>query len=250
MKHKKWWALGAVLALSVGLVAVAALWPDSSPPALAGEPDPRQEEWRQIIDAIDPSLEPALFLSSDFPTPQTFPSGFRTIYELGIACAPYLLERLDVGEADGRDEAMLFVAAANNLHLEKWYHEERVNPRISTPKDYTHRFIAFLKTVPEEVRKICSSGSTLEEKFEQLDYYGMAAVPFLADRIANGETEWEPFIAAQTLGLEPTERFQARLDNDVSSYAAKSALVAADADPAQWIQDNQQDLDILKRFMQ
>lgn len=118
-----------------------------------------------------------------------------------------------------------------------------------SPKGYTRDLKAFLKTVPEEVRAICASDDSLEGKCEKLDYYGMAAVPFLADRIEDGETEWEAFIAAQTLGMPAADRFTLRLQNDLSGYAPKAAKAEDNTDVRGWLRDNAEDLKILRDYM-
>lgn len=245
MKRRTWWIAGAALVLSAGLITAFALRP-GIPSTRAAELDRRVEEWTKAIAALDP----APTLSSRFPSPDAFPEEFQAIYEFGFASAPYLLDRVENAAENGWNEALLFCAAVNNLHLEEWMeYENHTNMEDRSPKGYTRRLKAFLKTVPKEVRAICSSDDSLAEKYEKLNYYGMAAVPFLADRIDKDETEWEAFIAAQTLGMPAADRFVLRLQNDLSSYASKAARAPDNTDVRSWLRDNAEDLEILRDYI-
>lgn len=145
-----------------------------------------------------------------------------SIYCAGPDYAAYLLEEVlhgSLSDCDGVHAYVPFYMIASILHLYipvhfRYYHGEHNEWIDVWEGDDTdcmaEQMLTFMQTVPERVEAICSDETmTLEEQVKALHYYGMLALPYLADRIAMGQTQWEVCFENQLLGLGIQERYNA-----------------------------------------
>lgn len=141
---------------------------------------------------------------------------YRIVYELGPEVVPYILDKVEESGQNGFDQMFLVKAAAYNLQLYELYRPEDTSVyadvlekhNAHSPQNYAFFFRVFLDEVPELVNKICDSRQPQEQKLQALDRLGMAALPYLAQRIEKGETQWKVCFENQLLGLSTDERFE------------------------------------------
>lgn len=252
MKTERTWMWPILLA--VGLVALVIIGCVTTKEAVSYKTLAQNEGWDAEIDKAiaqwreEPSLESAITIISD-------PEAFETIYALGPEAAPYILDRVLESEDQGGTAAFLVAAAKENLHHRAdLLDDDGTNPySMGTPKYYAYNLRAFLKEVPGAVNDICNSDATEAEKLEQLSELGLAALPYVTNRIQRGETQWTPYLETQLLGLTVDERFEA-LKNEVTlartgeidSVYAYRQEVARPVDVTQWIAANKDTLSVLE----
>ena len=127
----------------------------------------------------------------------------------GFGSAPGMVANLASLPAvnDTTDWQALLFPAYNlqlNLHrcLQNYAYNAPKEPQTYTLAALTDQFLAFVGSVPVAVNAICEDESlTLEQKRERLSEYGMLSLPFLQERIEQGETTWEICFADQLLGV-------------------------------------------------
>ena len=108
-------------------------------------------------------------------------------------------------------QALLFPAynLQLNLHrcLQNYAYNSPKEPQNYSLGALTDQFLAFVGSVPAEVTAICEDETmTLEQQRERLCEFGLLALPFLQERIEQGETKWEICFADQLLGLPRATR--------------------------------------------
>jgi hypothetical protein len=62
------------------------------------------------------------------------------------------------------------------------------------------------KKIEKEIDEICSSTEPIEKKLELLEQYGALCVPPLAEKINNGQSEYEPYFSNCILGVSGYEK--------------------------------------------
>lgn len=175
------------------------------------------ENW----DKIDSALSERLAISQ-FQYPvigEKFEHIYRKAYTLlGFGSVPgmvqYSVDHLNDGSLYNMNVDLCLAGFNLQLylhpHLWKIVHDQEPGKTERYSNEaLVKQFMDFVHSVPEKVESICTNESmTLEEQRYFLGEYGMLALPFLADRIMQGETQWEDCFAYQLLGLPQEERIR------------------------------------------
>jgi hypothetical protein len=233
-------ALGAaIVAFTVGNASVS-----------AHEAERKREvaKWERGIQTLNPAT-----LKSSYPGVQDYPDEFLDAYSLGYASAPYLLDSIDDSSENGFTEALLISAATNNLHLYAMIganttQEYTMDSDAYTPKWYAERLREFAGSVPAKVEEICNSESSIEDQYESLDRLGILAIPYLIDRIHQGEEQWEWSVYAQLLDYSIPERFRILSQTELNSYSDKAVFIRASVPISEIVSENEEDFILLKQF--
>jgi hypothetical protein len=190
---------------------------------------------------------------------------FRMVYELGPEVVPYILDKIEASGKNRFDEMFLIAAATCNLQLPDLYLPEDTSIYASAlkaehystcPQNYTFFLRVFLDEVPDKVNEICRSKQSQEQKLQALDRLGVAALPYLAQRIEKGETQWKVCFENQLLGLSADERFEYLKEQETSLYTESPKTVddfytmkqshVKPVDVDKWMADNAVTLDALR----
>jgi len=211
-------------------------------------------------------VNPMIAVKSSFPSIQDYPNLFLEFYLLGPASVPYILDIVDNSEHNGWFEAFLISAVTYNLNLRMtvgmrpydsidwdgnevpYNADDCVYEGAFAPKWYAKQLREYAQNASSMVDEICDSDMTLEEKYERLDRMGMLAIPYLIDRINQGEEQWQFCLSAQLLDCPVEERFNALLElselegknmlNDKSKFINSSSREVMEV--------NQADMEILR----
>ncbi len=207
-----------------------------------------------------------------YPTDNNFGKYYKPIYTTySFGSAPAMvayLENLPQHNDMVDWQGLLFPAYLLQLNLHRCLMNYAYNAP-QNPSNYTFAALSgqlkdFAGSVPKAVETICNDTTmTLYEQRLALNNYGLLALPFLAERIANGETKWEVCFADQLLGL-PTEQrltiFQLCYQSDgwqgqipanpmwqAAVFETKTAA-ALPVDALAFCKANHEDLAILKQW--
>lgn len=186
---------------------------------------------------------------------------FRLVYKMGADFVPVLVKDLKEQSDLYRVPYSTLFRGANALHLyvHRWFfsYEELWK---KSGEELALEFLDLVHSVPTIVADTCDDPDmSFEQKVQRLDLYGLLALPFLAERIEAGETQWEICFENQLLGLSEQERFKVieslYFDNDYFDaekgpdlvYQLKTAS-AVPLDVSKWVEENQDTLATLKEW--
>lgn len=125
--------------------------------------------------------------------------------------------------------------------------EYSLDPDAYTPKWYSKRLREFAGMVPAKVNEICDSDMSIQDKYEALDRLGILAIPYLIDRISQGEKQWQTSVYAQLLEYPTEERFAILSQADSKNFAQKSEFIRSSVPIDEIISENA-DFEYLKQF--
>lgn len=175
-------------------------------------------------------------------------------FQYGLSLAPYTVDAA-AKEASPSDAQWLpMLKAVVRLFRLPLYEISNRHNASEAAADIT----ATARDTYNGVDGICISTATDEEKLMQLAEYGLLALPYLAERIQKGETQWEPYFEYQLLGLPAEEQYRVWCDiySTIEPYATReeilahiyqqSAAAAVPMDVPRWIEKHAELLESLR----
>jgi hypothetical protein len=171
---------------------------------------------------------PTLMLSSNpYDYTKDCPE-YDAIVALGYEALPYIKEKVEKSENNGLSEYILAIAAEKIGKVK--LKGDHFN--WDTGKGWAREWNKHLKNLPSNFDNIVASKETSASKNEKLVRLGAPALPFIIDRIEQGDTE---FIPALEMLLE--DNAKAKLDK------------ASKGDINTWIKNNKDGFEILRRIV-
>ncbi|HCS74638.1 MAG TPA: hypothetical protein DIW17_12290 [Clostridiales bacterium] len=252
MKGKIYIVILSVVALLI-VISIVFMNSRSGVTARAQELEDNFTRLMKTIENLDPPASPF----SHFPNIKTNEKELRKLYSLGFASVPFMLDYIESDNTNYFIKDLLISAATYNLHLPNMIGAiTDENQEFSKDKDaystmwFARKLKEYTKSVPDLVEKICNSDSSFEDKCKELDKMGMLTIPFLVETIEKGQSEWEVCIKLQTLGMEPDNRYQYLFSEEkrLIDYNMKKERMESDFNVKEWIEENRDDLRILKDF--
>ena len=115
-------------------------------------------------------------------------ANYKSIIDLGSEALPILVDRIDQSKKNGLKEYILAIATEEiskvDLKKDRW--------EWSTAKEFTKVWKTHLNKIPTNVNKIASSNEANNKKVQELVLLGTPAIPFIMEKIEQGNTELFP----------------------------------------------------------
>ncbi|MFB5266024.1 hypothetical protein ACE41H_04375 [Paenibacillus enshidis] len=112
---------------------------------------------------------------------------FEAIIALGVAALPELKQLLDNSEQDGLIEYIYAIALEQISKVDM-----RKETDWNTGKEFLKIYTAYLKEIPNKVKRIANEPISDTEKVDQLKALGTPAIPYLFEVIDSGHQELSP----------------------------------------------------------
>lgn len=112
---------------------------------------------------------------------------FENIVALGNPALPVLKKMLDESNNNGLIE---YIYAITIEKISKVDIREETN--WDNAKDFSQKYTTHLKKIPDQVDEISKEKISLDEKNEKLKKLGTPAIPYIADKIEDGDNDLFP----------------------------------------------------------
>lgn len=140
-----------------------------------------------IQQSISDSASTPLALSSSPYTYIKDSKDFDNIVALGNPALPVLKKLLDQSKDNGLIEYIYAIAIEKISKM-----DIRKETNWDNAKDFSKKYTTHLKKIPDQVEVISKEKISSDEKNEKLIKLGTPAIPYIADKIENGDNELFP----------------------------------------------------------
>jgi NAD-dependent DNA ligase len=111
-------------------------------------------------------------------------ANYKSIIELGSEALPILVDRIDQSKENGLKEYILAIATEKIAKVDL----KKDGCKWGTAKEFTKVWKTYLKQIPTNVNNIVASNEANEKKVQELVLQGIPAIPFIMDKIEQGNT--------------------------------------------------------------
>lgn len=112
---------------------------------------------------------------------------FENIVALGNPALPVLKKMLDESNNNGLIEYIYAIAIEKISKV-----DIREETNWDNAKDFSQKYTTHLKKIPDQVDEISKEKISLDEKNEKLKKLGTPAIPYIADKIEDGDKDLFP----------------------------------------------------------
>lgn len=112
---------------------------------------------------------------------------FENIVALGNPALPVLKKMLDESNNNGLIEYIYAIAIEKISKV-----DIREETNWDSAKDFSQKYTTHLKKIPDQVDEISKEKISLDEKNEKLKKLGTPAIPYIADKIEDGDNDLFP----------------------------------------------------------
>ncbi len=142
-----------------------------------------------IMDDINKlSTQDPQFAMSSNPYSYINNANYKSIISLGSEALPILVDRIDRSKENGLREYILSIATEEISKVDL----KKDRGEWSSAKGFTKVWKTHLKNIPTNVNKIVASNEANDKKVQELVLLGTPAIPFIMDKIEQGNTELFP----------------------------------------------------------
>lgn len=115
-------------------------------------------------------------------------ANYKSITNLGPDALPILVDRINQSKEDGLKEYILAIATEEIAKVDL----KKDKNGWDSGKAFTKVWKTHLKQIPTNVNDIVASNESNEKKIQKLALLGTPAIPFIMDKIEQGNTELFP----------------------------------------------------------
>lgn len=151
---------------------------------------------------------------------------FDNIVQLGDGALPIIAQKLKNSNDNGLNEYILAIAIERIAKVDL----KKNSAGWSTAKEFSQVWSKHLKNIPNSVDQIVASNQSENQKVEKLITLGTPALPFIMDKVEQGNIELFP--AVKTLVADD-----------------KNINIDSITDPQQWVKQNKEDFDNLRSLV-
>ncbi|WP_054403741.1 hypothetical protein [Paenibacillus solani] len=126
--------------------------------------------------------------------------GIESIVDLGYRALPYIEQNIDESEGSGLMDYILAIAAEKIAKVDL---KKNSKTFWDTGNAFSQQWKKQLHQTPQEVNNIANSNLSADEKIKSLESLGIPAIPFIIERVKEGNNEFFPAIPL-ILGEEST----------------------------------------------
>ncbi|TGE34993.1 hypothetical protein E4K67_27565 [Desulfosporosinus fructosivorans] len=117
-------------------------------------------------------------------------ANYKSIVNLGSEALPIIVDRIDQSKEEGLREYILSIAAEEIAKVDL----KKDKSEWSSAKGFTKVWKTHLKQIPTNVNNIVVSNESNDKKVQELVLLGTPAIPFIMDKIEQGNAELFPSI--------------------------------------------------------
>lgn len=115
-------------------------------------------------------------------------ANYKSIINLGSEALPILVDQIDQSKENGLREYILSIATEEIAKVDL----KKNKSEWSTAKEFTKVWKTHLKQIPTNVNDIVASNESNDKKIQELVVLGTPAIPFIMDKIEQGNVELFP----------------------------------------------------------
>lgn len=153
---------------------------------------------------------------------------FDNIVQLGDGALPIIAQKIKYSNDNGLTEYILAIAIEKIAKIDLKENSEG----WSTAKEFSQVWSKHLKNIPNSVDQIVASNQSNNQKVEKLINLGTPALPFIMDKVEQGNIELFP--AVKTLLTDDN-------DNNIN--------INSITDPQEWVKQHREDFDNLRSLV-
>ncbi len=225
-------------------------------------PSLNDEEINEIINSIKLDL-----VVNNVALYRFYSKEYDALYKVGLEGVPTLIEKSYPSEDESLNKS--FSLGYRNFYLQgaydllciddskssQLYYDAKKQTADNTAYWYIDIFKQMVIASRSEIPQIISSDMPIEQKIEELKFFGIIGIIYVRDEIANGKTEYLPLFTEIGLHLTVSERETIYSDNHESmgddwDNCDEFRSGSDNFDYTKWLAAYDKELDMLKSYFE